>query len=55
MVAKSFEDCTLAWLTKSFKLKRLLKSPDLDAWLDTPLTLTQREIDLKLIVIKLTE
>jgi hypothetical protein len=37
MVAKSFGDCTLAWLSKTFKLKRLLKSPDLEAWLDTPL------------------
>jgi hypothetical protein len=45
MVAKSFGECTLAWLTKTFKLKRLLKSPDLESWLNTPSSLTAREKD----------
>lgn len=43
MNSKSFNDCSLSYLAKTFRLKRLLKSPDLDAWLNQPIELTQRE------------
>ena len=43
MISKSFNDCSLSYLAKTFALKRLLRSPDLDAWLAQTEELTVRE------------
>lgn len=43
MLAKSFNECSLAYLAKTFGLKRLLESPDMDSWLNQPIELTERE------------
>ena len=43
MNTKSFNDCSLAYLTKAFGLKRLLKSQDLDSWLSQSAELSERE------------
>ena len=43
MLLKSFNDCSLAYLAKTFGLKRLLHGPDMQAWLNQSAELTTRE------------
>ena len=43
MNTKSFNECSVAYISKTFSLKRLLKSTDLDSWLAEPAELTAYE------------
>jgi len=43
MNEKSFDECSVAYVSKAFSLKRLLKSSDLDSWLQESAELTAYE------------